>query len=97
MGLGEGGQVLPPGLVLLLEQGQEDLLLGVEVGVDGGAGKGGLLPDLLQGDLPEAHGLVQAGAGLDDLLLAGVGPFRGSFGHGASPSFPAGFRPMVRL
>src|SRR5699024_6549619 len=68
--------------MLPLEQGQKDLLLGLKVVVNGGAGEGGFGPDVPDGDVPESHGLIEGGTGVDDLFLSGVGQFFRSLGHG---------------
>ena len=78
-------QLSVPQVVLPLVEGKEDLLLGLEVIIDGGAGKGGRFADLLEGDLLEAHGLIQPLAGVEDLLAPGGDQLRGALDHGRSP------------
>ena len=75
-------QVLDPGLILPLQQGQENLLFCVEIIVDQGAGERGLRPDVLERHILEIHGLIQLGAGADDLVLSGLGQLLRSLRHG---------------
>ena len=89
-------QILRPCLVFPPEQGQEDLLLAVIIVVNGGAGKRGFLPDIPDGDISKALGLVEGSAGVDDLFFSGVGQFFGAFGHKAA-SFLQGTAFYARL
>ena len=71
-----------------VEQGEEDLLFGAEVVVNGRARERGLFPDLQDGDVLEGHLLIQLRAGVDDLFAAGGGegvralPLPAVFAHG---------------
>ena len=85
---GQMGMILPklpealiPLLILLLEQRQEDLLLGLEIVIDGSSGKGSGLPDLFDGDLLKASGCIQLTAGGDNFLLPGGCQCFRSFWH----------------
>ena len=83
VGVQQDQEVLAPEVIFSLEQGQKNFFFGLKIVVDGRAGEGRGLADVFQGDVLEAHGLIEGSAGGDDLLFAGVGPGLGGFGHGA--------------
>lgn len=80
-GICEGDEILRPGDVFPLEQGEEDLLLGAEIVVYGRAREGGLCAYRAQSDVFEGQSAIELRAGVYYLGFSRIREFLRSFGH----------------
>ncbi len=78
-------QISGPKLVFPFQQGKKNFFLCLKIIIDGSPGETGCIADLFDGDLLEAHGLIELLAGVDNFFFSSIGQLRRPLWHWFTP------------